>query len=426
MPHLDNRHWSLFLALMGCALLTTHLAAAAGLGNKPTGPAQPGQPPAAATHFNVARSTLIASAKPPVVDAAKDPDFAFQGEFVGPVATGPAQYRRFALQVRPTGEGRFEAVQYRGGLPGEPSYAAGPVTLLGKRSEGFLVLSGGPWAVFVEPDHCLLLDRQGQHVGRLERIVRQSPTLGAQPPKYAIVLFDGKGTSQFSKAHVTPEGLLMEGAEIRPMLQDFNLHVEFMLPYMPSAVDQARANSGVYLQSRYEIQVLDSFAQEPTFNGCASIYRFRKPDANMSLPPLTWQTYDIVFTAPRWAGDGTKLKSARVTVWHNGVKVQNDVTVEGKTGAGKPEEPMPLPTYLQDHHNPVRFRNVWMIDRGAAPAVNFPVLFQAAAAPARPTAAQRPHSAAHAGTTPAAGSPVRERPSPHAAKDAKSGHGPAK
>ena len=143
---------------------------------------------------------------------------------------------------------------------------------------------------------------------------------------------------------MTPDGLLMEGADWKPMFQDFNLHLEFRLPYMPSCLDQARGNSGIYLQSRYEVQVLDSFATEPVFNGCGSIYRFRKPDLNMCFPPLEWQTYDIIFTAPRWAGDGSKIRNAHVTVWLNGVKVQNDIEIADKTGHGEIEEPLLLPT----------------------------------------------------------------------------------
>ena len=165
----------------------------------------------------------------------------------------------------------------------------------------------------------------------------------------------------------------MEGADLKPMFQDFNLHLEFMLPYMPAARGQARANSGVYLQSRYEVQVLDTFAIEPVNNGCGGLYRFRGPDVNMCLPPLVWQTYDIVFTAPRWAADGTKLENARISMWHNGVRIHKNVELPNKTGAGKPEEPTLLPIRLQNHGNPIRFRNIWIIDRGAAAPAKFPI-----------------------------------------------------
>jgi len=341
-----------------------------------------------------------------VADVAKDPDFVFQGEFVGPVSTDGSKYERWGLQVRPTGSGGFAGIQYPGGLPGEKAFRASPVALVGKRWERFLVLSGGPWAVFVEPDHCRLVDHQARTVGRLERVYRQSPTLGAPPPEHALVLFDGKATNQFTTARMTDDGLLMEGAELRPLFQDFNLHAEFLLPYMPAAHDQGRANSGLYLQSRYEIQVLDSFAEEPTFNGCGSLYRTRKPDLNMCLPPLVWQTYDIVFTAPRWASDGTRLRAGRLTVWLNGVKIHNNVELADKTGAGKPEDQTLLPIRFQDHRNPVRYRNIWIVDRGLLPVTGFP----AVAAPAEQKQdGKRGTAAAGAAATQAAAAEAKDR-----------------
>lgn len=304
--------------------------------------------------------------------AEEDRDFALMGEYVGPMKAAGRKYRAVAIQVRPMGNGLFEAVQYLGGLPGETKPQP-PITLIGKRHDDSLVLSGGPWAAFVEPTDCVLINRQGQEMGRLERVIRESATLGAAPPKNAIVLFDGTNTEKFTNGRITEEGLLMQGADVKPMFQDFDLHLEFLLPYMPAGRDQGRGNSGVYLQSRYEVQVLDSFAEPPTFNGCGSLYRFREPDVNMCLPPLQWQTYDIAFTAPRWNSDGTKASNARVTVWLNGVVVQDNVELPDKTGAGQPEEPTLLPIRLQDHGNPVRFRNIWLVDRGAGPAGRFPV-----------------------------------------------------
>ena len=322
-------------------------------------------------------SPLSASADAPdsATPAAKpvDVDFALQGEFVGTVQAARSKFRPLSLQIRAAGDGNFEAAQCMGGLPGTRPRPQTPVQLIGKRNGDFLVLSGGPWAVLAQPDHCLVIDREGNRVGRLERVDRQSPTLGAKPPKHAIVLFDGTGVDHFDNGRMTEDGLLMEGADVRPMFQDFNLHVEFMLPFMPAARDQGRANSGCYLQSRYEVQILDSFALQPLSNGCGGLYRFREPDVNMCFPPQVWQTYDIVFTAPRWAADGTKLKNARLTVWHNGVKIHKDVELPNKTGAGKPEEPTLLPIRFQNHGNPIRFQNIWIIDRGAAPPAKFPV-----------------------------------------------------
>ncbi len=303
---------------------------------------------------------------------ADDPDFALMGEFVGPIQDGPGEYVPLGLQIRCLGHGSFEALQYIGGLPGQEKFGGQAISLVGRRHEDLLVLSGGPWAFFVEADACTIVDRKGKRIGRLERVNRKSPTLGARAPEGATVLFDGSGTDQFTTARMTPDGLLMEGADVKPMFQDFNLHVEFRLPYMPVSDGQARGNSGCYLQSRYEVQVLDSFAQLPVFNGCSSLYRQKAPDVNMCFPPLQWQTYDIHFTAPRWGADGSKLRNARITVWHNGVKTQDDAELSTKTGSGKPEEPNLLPIRFQNHKDPVRFRNIWIVDRGLS-AGPFPV-----------------------------------------------------
>ena len=296
---------------------------------------------------------------------AGDISFALMGEFAGPMKTGENQYEPIALQLRCIGGNDFEAISFRGGLPGQNGYKSGTsVKLVGRRNGDVVVLSGGPWAIFVQPEQCRIIDPSGQTLGRLERVHRRSPTLGAKPPEGAVVIFDGSNVDQFSNGKMTEDGLLREGALIKPMFQDFNLHAEFRIPYMPIAKGQQRGNSGFYLQGRYECQVLDSFALEPLFNGLGALYRQRKPDLNMAFPPLVWQTYDIQFTAPRWDADGTKIRNAHITSWVNGVKVQDNVSLPTKTGMGKKEEPVLLPTLIQDHGDPVRFRNIWIVDRG--------------------------------------------------------------
>jgi hypothetical protein len=304
-----------------------------------------------------------------------DWDYTLMGEFVGVIETDKEEFSPLGLQLRPLGPSNFEAIQFIGGLPGQEGFHAdGSLQLIGRRYDQYMILTGGPWVIIVETDHCLILDRFGKSLGRLERIERGSPTMGARPPKEAVVLFDGTHVDQFTNGKMTADGLLMAGADVLPMFQDFDLHVEFRLPYMPNSDGQSRGNSGCYLQSRYEVQILDSFAQNPQFNGAASLYRQRPPDLNMSLPPLVWQTYDISFTAPRWAADGNKIRNARITVWHNGVKVQDDVEIVNKTGAGRQEEPSLLPLRFQDHRDPVVFRNLWIIDRGLTGGLPFPVL----------------------------------------------------
>ncbi|MFH8990475.1 family 16 glycoside hydrolase [Streptomyces sp. NPDC017940] len=142
--------------------------------------------------------------------------------------------------------------------------------------------------------------------------------------------------------------------------QDFKLHVEFRLPKLPPDVTgQDRANSGVYLQERYEIQILDSYGDStPADNEAGAVYTKRAPDKNAAKPPETWQTYDITFRAARFDDGGTKTQDARVTVVWNGVKVHDDVAIDGPTGGGDAESPAAGAIRLQDHRNAVRYRNI--------------------------------------------------------------------
>lgn len=197
---------------------------------------------------------------------------------------------------------------------------------------------------------------------------------GTAPPG-ATVLLGGDDTSHW--AH--PDGKACRwraidgGLEIAPgtgslvtakSYRDFRLHVEFWIPEVAEDKrGQARGNSGVYLQRRYEVQILDSFGEPPQKNGCGALYQRVAPDVNASRPPEAWQSYDIEFRAARFDGDGQKTENARITVFHSGVLIHDDVELEGKTGAGSPEGEEPGPILLQDHGAPVRYRNIWIVER---------------------------------------------------------------
>jgi hypothetical protein len=272
------------------------------------------------------------------------------------------------------GDGQFSAVAYWGGLPGNGWSGGSRTQLIGQR-EGELVLLRSPsLQITVGGRRARLQSPSGHALGELQKVRRTSSTLGAAPRPGAIVLFDGTGAEQFRNGRMTDGGNLAQGAELKQRFGDYTLHIEFQLPYMPYARGQGRANSGVYLQSRYEVQILDSFGLEGKDNECGALYTYRKPDLNMCFPPLSWQTYDIHFRSPRYDRCGNKLCHARVSVLHNGVPVHWHVWVERKTGAGRPERPELLPIKLQDHGNPVRFRNIWIVERtenvalGASPA----------------------------------------------------------
>jgi hypothetical protein len=296
--------------------------------------------------------------------AAAGRDYQAQGEYAGYI-TGPGRSRRVGWQVIALGDGKFRAVEYAGGLPGGGWTGAQPREFDGAWQESFVVFPDcGQQAARLVGREAWLRDREdGTLLGVLRKVRRESPTLGAPPPSGAAVLFDGRSTDAFSGGRVTPDGLLMVGPTTKQPVGDFFLHLEFCTPFMPAARGQGRANSGVYIQRRYEVQILDSFGLAGLDNECGGLYKQRRPDLNMCLPPLCWQTYDIEFRAARFDSAGKKTAGARITVRHNGVAVQNDVELTNKTGGGQPEGPQPLPILLQDHGNPVHFRNVWLVQR---------------------------------------------------------------
>ena len=149
----------------------------------------------------------------------------------------------------------------------------------------------------------------------------------------------------------------------RDAYQDFRMHVEFNVNNDENAKNlEANGNSGVYIQQRYELQIHNSFGipeEEYKASYGGSIYKQKKPDKLVSKKAGEWQSYDIVFRAARFE-DGKKTENARITVYQNGELIHDDYAITGKTGAGKPEGPEPSQIKLQGHHNPVKFRNIWI------------------------------------------------------------------
>lgn len=317
---------------------------------------------AAAGALLIATSLLAATPEDPADPAKVDADYAFQGEYSGELETEPWGAHIIAL-----GSGKFDVVGYVGGLPGA-GWDGDRATLVrgtGEVKDGVLKLTAGEgrFAGTVKDGVLAVTEGGSIEIGSLKRLVRKSPTEGEAPPPGAVLLFDGKNVDAWQNgARLTADGLLDGGATSRQKFQNFRLHVEFRTPYKPAARGQERGNSGVYAQGRYEVQVLDSFGLKGENNESGGIYSVAPPSVNMCLPPLQWQTYDIDFTAAEFDAAGKKIKDATLTVRHNGVLVQDKTKVpHATTAAPVSEGPEPGPLYLQDHGNPVRYRNVWIV-----------------------------------------------------------------
>jgi hypothetical protein len=198
------------------------------------------------------------------------------------------------------------------------------------------------------------------------------------PPKNAIVLFDGKDTSQWIQRDtkgpclwdVVDGSLQVKSGTSDIMTKrefgDYRLHIEFWLPLMADQKDQGRANSGVYNQGRYEIQVLDSF-NNPTYKagGVGSLYAQKDPDAYAIKPPETWNIYDIVLKSARLDKNGKLISKPVISVWHNGIRIHRNVEIETPmTAAGVDGTWVDKgPILLQNHGAPVRYRNIWIVEQ---------------------------------------------------------------
>ena len=315
--------------------------------------------------FLIIASLLIAPAiakSPAVTDPAKaDSDYAIQGEYEGVV-----DYEggiKVGIQVIAQGKGEFAAAAYAGGLPGSSAEVELLERTAGKLKDGKVTFEGAEASGVYENGKIRIM-ADGEEYGVLKKMDRKSKTLGKKPPEGAVVLFAGKEKDLENwKEGKIDEGSLVQGTTSNRKFGDHHLHIEFRLPYSPEARGQGRGNSGLYMQGRYEVQMLDSFGLKGENNECGGIYSIKAPDVNMCYPPLTWQTYDIDFTAAKYDGEKV-VEKPKMTVRHNGVVVHKDVPLPKSTTASpmKPG-PDPGPIYLQNHGNPVRYRNIWVLEK---------------------------------------------------------------
>jgi len=269
-------------------------------------------------------------------------------------------------QVIALGEEQFRLVIHRGGLPGAGWDKSPRTELEGKRvgAATLFTNANNGWTYSVA-DGMLKTTTDTGTVYTMEKTTRTSPTLGAKPPPGAQVLFDGTNTDAWRKGKMDERHFLSCGTRSKQLFTNLTFHGEFLLPFEPSGRGQDRANSGVYFQDRYEVQVLDSFGLKGENNECGGIYGKHASAVNMCFPPLVWQTYDVDFEAAKFDQAGTKIKNALMSVKHNGVLIHDHVEVNGTTTAAgiNTETPIGGPIRLQDHGHSVYYRNIWIVPK---------------------------------------------------------------
>lgn len=305
-------------------------------------------------------------------------DYKLQGEY-----EGSAGNAKWGAQVVAMGDGKFHAVFLPGGLPGAGWDAKNRYESEGELSGETVTLKPAEKVAWEEghlappveikkgfdatiTGDTLTGKTDSGAAFTLKKTLRTSPAAGLKPPTGAIVLFDGSNVDAWTHTSLIEGNLMKQGGTTKQKFTDYILHVEFILPFKPFARSQGRGNSGVYNQNRYEIQVLDSFGVKGMDNQCGGIYTLGAPAVNMCYPPLTWQTYDVEFTAARYE-KGERKTEAVITVRHNGVLIQDGFKIKNNTGGGQKEDPkddvQSGPIYLQDHGNPVYYRNVWIVEK---------------------------------------------------------------
>jgi hypothetical protein len=282
----------------------------------------------------------------PQVAAREFPGFDLMGEF-----TKEGE----GVQVTPS-EGRFYLSFFSGGLP------------------------GGGWDGSTIKHQWLDQVATAETLNDHQKIDRSSKLTFAKPPADATVLFDGNKRNHWAFGKVQNGNLIAGAKTKRDDFTDVKLHFETRVVFKPELqlAHPDRGNSGVFLAGAYEVQICDTFGvdfapdrwkqdrvRKQPDTWCGGIYGLKKANVNMCLPPLAWQSFDIDFTAARFA-DGKKISDARMTVYQNGVLIHDDVALKSGTGGGRqgprPEVPSG-PILLQNHHSPNEFRNIWVVEK---------------------------------------------------------------
>lgn len=337
--------------------------------------------------LGIAASSCLSADLPAFTDPDKaGADFQIQGEYVGMVG-GKLP---IGIQVIAMGNNQFEGVLYDGGLPGAGWDESAVFHLKGKASDERTSFHGvhGERLMFANANFQGSIGdgvfRGKAHMFRnrlddvriqLAKVHRESPTLNAKPPAGAIVLFQGSDVDEWRDGRLAGKRFLDVGTTSKRDFGSILLHMEFRCPFMPTASGMQRGNSGIYVKQEWEVQIIDSFGWHhenrkferlSKFGRCGGIHEMVGPRINMSFPPLSWQTYDIDFRMAEFDNSGEKTAPAIVTIRHNGVLIHDAYVlppVPPGREASQSKEGQRGPIFLQDHGNPVRFRNIWVVQQ---------------------------------------------------------------
>ena len=302
----------------------------------------------------------------------------YMGEYKGTFHPDGATTMNAAAQVVAEGDDVYYRIVLKA-TPNEQDQDGANIELYGHRRGPAVYIGdwagGYHWTGEIKNDHLSVKSSYGQHF-ELDKFVRKSPKEGLQPPAGAVVLLPFKeGTKPDLSAWQNTDWKPLDTGAVavtkgsnstKEQFGDIEqFHIEFRLPLEPNNRGQGRSNSGVYFAGAFEVQVLDSFGLVATSGDCGGLYNIARPRVNACLPPETWQTYDVQFRAPRLAPDGSIRENARITVYHNGVKIHDNQEIprprdqwKGKSDtAGVTTGPI----MLQDHGHPIQYRNIWLV-----------------------------------------------------------------
>jgi hypothetical protein len=295
---------------------------------------------------------------------------AFMGEYKGTFYPDKTFTMNAEADVVAEGDGNYRIVI--DARPEDLSQEGAFIEIYGKKSGSEVTISGRAggydWKGEIKEGKLNVRGHYGLHF-ELKKIESKSPRAGAEPPPNAVILLpykagekpDMNGWTKKTQWKALDNGSMqiVKGTGSNKTEQEFSdikqLHVEFKLPLEPKGRGQGRANSGVYLLDAYEVQVLDSFGIVQTSGDCGGIYNVARASLNACLPPGTWQTYDISFRAAR-VEKGTVKEQPRITVWHNGERIHNNVPIPKRKHRTKG------PIQLQDHKHNIEFRNIWLVE----------------------------------------------------------------